>query len=67
MRPVPESLVNSASSMPTLRNRHSTASAWPVAMAMSGMSPSLLLRGMRVWFLSVSAVEAQAGTLATVI
>ena len=66
MRPVPASLVNSASSIPTLRNRHSTASACPVAIAKSGMSPSPLLRGRRVWFLSVSAVDAQAGTLATV-
>ena len=67
MRPAPESLVNSFSSIPTERSRHSTASEPPVAIAISGMSPSLLLRGRRVWFLSVSAVDAQAGTLATVI
>ena len=67
MRPVPESLVNSFSSIPTDRRRHSTASEPPVASAMSGMSPSLLFLGRRVWFLSVSAVDAQAGTLATVI
>src|SRR5688572_16762019 len=67
MRPVPESLVNSASSMPTLRNRHSTASEWPVAIAIKGMLPSLLLRGRRVWFLSVSAADVQAVTLGMVI
>ena len=42
MRPVPESLVNSFSSIPTERSRHSTASEPPVAIAISGMSPSLL-------------------------
>src|SRR5262245_14830798 len=62
-RPVPESLVNSASSSPTLRNRHSTASECPVAIANSGMFPSLLLRGSRVRSLLVMAVDTQGATV----
>ena len=42
-RPPPPGAVNSASSMPILRITHSSASTAPVAKAMSGMSPSLLL------------------------
>src|SRR5262252_8422102 len=63
-RPSPESLVNSASDTPTLRNRHSSASEPPVAMAILGRFPSLLLRGRRVRSVSVMAVFTQAGTLA---
>ncbi len=48
MRPVPLGRVNSASSMPILRITHSSESTAPVTKAMSGMSPSLLLRGRRV-------------------
>ena len=52
-RPVPPPGVNSASSIPILRSRHSSASALPVVSAILGMCPSLWLRGKRVWFMSV--------------
>jgi hypothetical protein len=48
MRPLPDGLVNSPSSMPILRNTHSSPSTSPVEMAVSGMSPSDLLRGKEV-------------------
>ena len=47
-RPLAPGSVNSAWSMPIFRSTHSVWSASPVATAMSGMSPSERLRGMRV-------------------
>ena len=39
--------MNSLSTMPSLRSRHSSVSTSPVEMAVLGMSPSAELRGMR--------------------
>ncbi len=41
--------------MPIFRSRHSNGSALPVEIAISGMSPSVWLRGRRVRFGSTSA------------
>src|SRR5262245_43423376 len=65
-RPGPLSRVNSESSMPILRKRHSRASALPVVSAIFGKSPSACERGSRVRFLSVRAVSAQEATVGTV-
>src|SRR6185295_10561150 len=65
-RPVPPAGVNSASSIPILRSKHSSASALPVVSAILGMCPSLWLRGNRVWFMSVSGVFEQFATIGTV-
>ena len=56
----------SLSSMPSLRTRHSSASAEPVEMAILGRLPSLRLRGSRV-SVAGSGVVAHCGTLAMVI
>src|SRR5262249_43718188 len=48
IRPEPLGLVNSASSMQTLRHTHSSASTSPVTKAILGMSPSPLFLGKRV-------------------
>src|SRR3954471_1412749 len=66
MRPVPLGEVNSLSAMPILRNTHSSESRLPVEMAVSGMSPSTLLRGRRVSE-GAMAVVTHEGTLAMVI
>src|SRR5579884_1191417 len=55
MRPPPVFVVNSPWSTPILSRTHSTASRLPVEIAVSGMSPSLWLRGMRM---SPTAVDA---------
>ena len=47
-RPMPSSAVNSESSMPILRSRHSMASDSPVVSAILGMWPSICVRGSRV-------------------
>src|SRR5260370_20309480 len=60
MRPVPLLFVNSAASTPIFRSTHSIASTLPVEIAVSGMFPSLLLRGM---FRRPTAVVVHAGTL----
>src|SRR5262245_9267520 len=51
-RPLPPSGVNTESSRPILRRRHSRGSAPPVVSAMRGMSPSAVFFGKRVRFLS---------------
>ena len=62
IRPPASGRENSCVSSPILRRRHSNGSAEPVAMASCGMSPSLLFRGSRCWFTSVSVVVVHAGT-----
>src|SRR6185437_7124745 len=53
--------------MPILPIMHSSASTEPVTKAMSGMSPSVWVRGIRIWFVPVggSAVLVHAATLGT--
>src|ERR1043165_9591843 len=65
MRPGPSGGVNSSGSMPSLRTRHSSASALPVVSAMRGMSPSDCRAGsFRVP--SGTGVSAHADTLSSV-
>ena len=65
-RPVPVSLVNSESSMPTRRRKQSSASACPVEIAICGRSPSLCLRGSRKVCGSLNGLSWQAVTLGSV-
>src|SRR5579864_7273364 len=60
IRPLPLSGVNSALSTPIFKRTHSSGSTEPVETAVSGMSPSLLLRGR---FRSPSGVDIHEGTL----
>ena len=46
--------------------KHSSASAPPVVTAILGMCPSVLVRGRRVRFASVSGVSAHAATVGIV-
>src|SRR5262245_43065139 len=55
--------VNSLSSIPSLRSRHSSGSAPPVLSAIRGKSPSDLFRGKRVSDASAIGLSTQASTL----
>jgi hypothetical protein len=66
-RPLPESGVNSASSTPSFRTRHSSASEPPRTTAIFGKSPSLWLRGRRNSWGSSITLSWHAVTLGSVI